>query len=54
MVSKMDHSCVPNLVVMEIEAKLYNCRKRAREDVSVSVHAIYKKEQLDIYTKETW
>jgi hypothetical protein len=41
-VSKPDHSCVPNLAGMEVKVKLENCLKRATEDVSVPVHTVYK------------
>jgi hypothetical protein len=37
---------------MEVKVKLGNCRKRAREDVSVPVHTIYKEELSDTYAKE--
>jgi len=38
--SKADRSCVPNLAAVEVKVKLDNCRKRAREDVSVPVGAV--------------
>jgi hypothetical protein len=47
-VSKTDHSCVPNLAGMEVKVKLDNCRKRAREDVSLPVYTIYKEEISDM------
>jgi hypothetical protein len=45
--SKTDHSCVPNLAGVEVEVKLENCIKRAREDVSVPVHTVYREELSD-------
>ena len=36
---------------MEVKVKLGNCRKRAREDVSVPVHTVYMEELSDIYVK---
>ena len=38
MVSEMDHSFVPLLNGMELKAKLDNCRKRAKEEVSEPLH----------------
>jgi hypothetical protein len=49
--SKTDHSCVPNLAGMEVKVKLENCIKRAREDLSVPVHTVYKEELSDTYAK---
>ena len=39
--SKTDRSCVPNLAAIEVKVKLGNCRKRAGEDASVPVGAVY-------------
>jgi hypothetical protein len=50
-VSKIDHSCVPNLAGMEVKVKLGNCRKRAREDVSVHLHTIHREELSDTPAK---
>jgi hypothetical protein len=36
---------------VEVKVKLDNCRKRAREGVSVPVHTIYTEELSDIYGK---
>ena len=36
---------------MELKVKLGNCRKRAREGVSVPVHTVYRKELSDTYAK---
>jgi hypothetical protein len=43
-VSKTDHSCVPNLAVIEVKVEFENCIKRARKDVSVPLHTVYKEE----------
>jgi hypothetical protein len=53
-VSKTDHSCVPNLVRMEVKVKLDNCGKRAREDVSVPGHTVYREELSDIQRERVW
>jgi hypothetical protein len=50
-ISKTDHSYVPNLAGMEVKVKLDNCRNRVREDMFVRVHTIYKEELSDIYAK---
>jgi hypothetical protein len=36
---------------MVVKVKMDYCRKRAREGVSVPVHATYKEELSDIYAK---
>jgi hypothetical protein len=44
--SKTDNSCVPKLTGIEVKVKLYNSRKRDKEEVSVPVpaHTVYKEE----------
>ena len=44
--SKTGHSCIPKLAGIEVQVKLENCRKRSREDMSVTVHAVYKNTRL--------
>jgi hypothetical protein len=36
---------------VEVKIKLENCIKRAREDVSVPIHTVYKEELSDTYAK---
>jgi hypothetical protein len=50
-ITKTSRSCVSNLAGMEVGVKLVNCRKRAREDVSVLVHTIYMEVLSDTYAK---
>jgi hypothetical protein len=45
------HSCIPSLAGINAKVKLCNCRTRGREDVSVSVRKIHRKELPDIYAK---
>lgn len=49
--SKTENSCVPNLAGIKIEAKLGNCRRRTKEKLSVTVHAIYKEDLSDFCAK---
>jgi hypothetical protein len=49
--SKADNSCVLNLAGIEVKIKLGNCRRGAREKLSVPVHTIYKEEWSDLYAK---
>jgi len=51
MVTKTDHSLVPHLNGMKVKVKLGNCRKTAKEEVSVFVHTICKEELYDINAK---
>jgi len=51
MVSKTEHSFVPHLNGMKVKVKLDNCRKTAKEEVSVPVHTIVKEELYDINAK---
>jgi hypothetical protein len=40
----MGNSCVPRVAGIEVKVKLDNSRKRARQDIHVSVHAVYREE----------
>jgi hypothetical protein len=42
--SKTDHSCIPNIAEVEVKVKLGNCGKRARKDAPVPVPSVYKEE----------
>jgi len=41
MITKTDYSIYLSLAGMELKVKLDNCRKRAREELSVHVHSIF-------------
>lgn len=47
----MEHSCVPNKAELDVNRARHNCRKRAREEVSVPVNVIYKEEFSGLYSQ---
>lgn len=46
-----EHSCVPNQAELDVNRARHNCRKRAREEVSVPVNVIYKEEFSGLYSQ---
>jgi hypothetical protein len=51
MVSIMAHGFFPTLAEMEGEVKVDSCRKRAREELTVPVHTLYREELSDVDRK---
>lgn len=49
--SKTEHSCVPNLAEIEVKKTMQKCKKRVREELSVPVHKIFREEMASIYDK---
>lgn len=50
-VSKIPHTCVPNVAEIEVKKKMEKCNQRFREDVSVPVHKIFQEEMTEIHTR---
>ena len=51
MVLTQPHRCVPNIAVTEIRKKMYVCKKRAREEITVPVSQIFKEEFQEVLSK---
>lgn len=47
-VSKIPHTCVPNVAEIEVKKIMEKCKKRVREDVSVPVNKIFQEEMSEI------
>lgn len=45
------HSCKPNVAVTEIRRKMYVCKQRAREEITIPVSQIFKEEFQDVLAK---
>lgn len=45
------HRCTPNVAETEIRKKMYVCKKRAREEITVPVCQIFKEELQELITK---
>lgn len=48
-ISRNEHTCLPNVAGVEIKKALQNCRKRVREETSVPVHKIFQEAMTPIY-----
>ncbi|GBO42848.1 hypothetical protein AVEN_218369-1 [Araneus ventricosus] len=49
--SKKEHSCVPNLQEIDVKKTMQKCRKRVREEIFMPMHKFFREEMANIYNK---